>query len=122
MPDPPLLGLLTGNIRLGAEIKLSHYGLWEHFRTGGFADDHEDRNQIAMVARERGARFLRRKLGGDEILVIGDTPRDVECGRAIGAKTLAVATGMYSAGKLRAEKATWTVETLEQVSVAELCL
>lgn len=122
MPEPPLLGLLTGNIRLGAEIKLSHYGLWEHFRTGGFADDHEDRNQIARVARERGAKFLRRKLSGDEILVIGDTPRDVECGQAIGAKTLAVATGMYSIEKLRAEKADWTVETLEQIPAAELCL
>ena len=122
MPEPPLLGLLTGNIRLGAEIKLSHYGLWEHFRTGGFADDHEDRNQIAKVARERGAKFLRRKLSGDEILVIGDTPRDVECGRAIGAKTLAVATGMYPIEKLRAEKADWTVDSLEQISAAQLCL
>ena len=122
LPNPPTLGLLTGNIRLGAQIKLTHYGLWEHFRTGGFADDHEDRNQIAKVARERGAKFLRRKLSGDEILVIGDTPRDVECGRAIGAKTLAVATGMYPIEKLRAEKADWTVDTLEQISAAQLCL
>ena len=122
MPEPPLLGLLTGNIRLGAEIKLSHYGLWKHFWMGGFGDDDEDRNKIAAVARDRGSKFLRRKLTGEEILVIGDTPRDVECGRAIGAKVLAVATGMYSAEKLRGEKADWTVETLEQIPVSELCL
>ena len=50
LPQPPVLGLLTGNIRLGAEIKLRHFGLWELFQFGGFADDHEDRNHIAVAA------------------------------------------------------------------------
>ena len=56
LPQPPLLGLLTGNIRLGAEIKLRHFDLWKEFATGAFADDHEDRNEIAAIARHHGHR------------------------------------------------------------------
>jgi len=93
MKERPVLGLLTGNIRLGAEIKLRQLGLWDKFETGAFADDHEDRAMIAAIALERGSRLLRRDLGGEEVLVIGDTPLDVHCARAIGAKVLAVATG-----------------------------
>lgn len=113
-PVPPLLGLLTGNIRLGAQIKLGHFNLWDHFVTGGFGDDHEDRNHIARVARERGSRLLGGKLRSDEVLVIGDTPRDIECGRAIDARVLAVATGSYSLEQLRRDQPCWAVETLEQ--------
>ena len=93
LPQAPMLGLLTGNIQLGAEIKLRHYGLWEHFMMGGFADDHEDRNYIAAAALQRGRRVLDPHLQPHEIVVIGDTPFDVRCGKFIGAKTLAVATG-----------------------------
>lgn len=121
LPEQPLLGLLTGNIRLGAQIKLTHYHLWTCFRTGAFADDHEDRNQIAAVARERGNQLLGRKLDGSEILVIGDTPRDVECANAIGARSIAVATGKFSREELLREKANWTVESLVDVSVREVC-
>src|ERR1051325_3613406 len=74
LPQPPLLGLLTGNIRLGAEIKLRHFDLWKEFETGAFADDNEDRDLIAVAARERGRRILGKNLRDDEILVIGDTP------------------------------------------------
>ena len=119
--EQPVLGLLTGNIRLGAQIKLSHYHLWTCFQTGAFADDHEDRNQIAVVARDRGGKLLGRKLDGSEILVIGDTPRDVECANAIGARSIAVATGKFSREELLREKATWTVESLVDVSVREVC-
>ncbi|MBK7999273.1 MAG: HAD hydrolase-like protein [Verrucomicrobia bacterium] len=121
LPEQPLLGLLTGNIRLGAQIKLTHYHLWTCFRTGAFADDHEDRNQIAAVARDRGNQLLGRDLDGSEILVIGDTPRDVECANAIGARSIAVATGKFSREELLREKANWTVETLMDVSVREVC-
>jgi phosphoglycolate phosphatase-like HAD superfamily hydrolase len=118
---PPLTGLLTGNIRLGAQIKLSHYQLWSHFRVGAFGDDHEERNQLAHIARERGSEMLRQKLRGEEILVIGDTPRDIECARAIDAKVLAVATGAYSSEQLRKHSPTWIVERLDQISLKELC-
>ena len=121
LPAPPLIGLLTGNIRLGAQIKLSHYRLWDFFRTGGFGDDHEDRNQIAVVARARATRMLRGSLDGGEILVIGDTPRDVECARAIGARSLAVATGKYSTRQLQQEAPTWAVDSLAHACVEEIC-
>lgn len=121
LPTPPLIGLLTGNIRLGAQIKLSHYSLWDFFHTGGFGDDHEDRNQIAVVARERASRVLRGSIDGGEILVIGDTPRDIECARAISARSLAVATGKYSAAQLRQESPTWAVDSLAHVCVQEIC-
>jgi phosphoglycolate phosphatase len=115
LPDPPLLGLLTGNIHLGAEIKLRYYNLWEFFRMGAFADDHEDRNQIAAIAKERGSRMLTENLRGEQILVIGDTPLDIACGRAIDAKVLAVATGRSSVAELEKYKPDWAVPSLEHV-------
>lgn len=121
LPQPPALGLLTGNIRLGAEIKLRRYGLWEVFQTGAFGDDDEDRNRIALIARSRGSRLLGAELNGDQIVVVGDTPRDIECGRAIGAKVLAVATGGASAEYLRAHRPDRVVEDLEQVTAMEIC-
>jgi len=122
LPSPPLIGLLTGNIRLGAEIKLRRFDLWNVFQTGAFADDHEDRNQIAAVARERGGRILNRKLPGDEILVVGDTPHDIRCGRAIGAKALAVATGGVTWEQLQAHEPDWLVRDLSEISAAQVCL
>jgi phosphoglycolate phosphatase-like HAD superfamily hydrolase len=120
MPEPPLLGLLTGNIRLGAEIKLRHFGLWEHFETGGFADDDEDRDKIALAAKQRGGRVLKRELKGEEIVVIGDTPLDIRCGRAIGAKVLAVATGGARYHELEAHKPDWLVDDLRGLEAAEI--
>ena len=120
MPDPPLIGLLTGNVRLGAEIKLRHYNLWEFFRTGAFADDHEDRNQIAAIAMARGARMLGEKLRGEQVLVIGDTPLDIECGKAIQAKVLAVATGKTSVAELAAHLPDLAVASLEQVKAFDI--
>jgi phosphoglycolate phosphatase-like HAD superfamily hydrolase len=122
LPSPPMLGLLTGNIRLGAEIKLRRYQLWEAFETGAFADDSEDRNQIAVVARERGHRVLGRKLRGEEIVVVGDTPHDIRCGRAIGARVLAVATGGATLHELKQHQPDWVVEDLTRVSAQEICL
>ena len=120
MPQPPVLGLLTGNILLGAQIKLIHYGLWDHFQTGAFGDDHEDRNQIAAIARDRGQQLLQTKLREDEVLVIGDTPSDIACAKAIGAKALAVATGGYQLGQLQEHAPTWAVADLKQVCVEDV--
>ena len=121
MPKRPLVGLLTGNIRLGAQIKLSHYQLWPRFAMGAFGDDHENRNQLAIIAKERGSQRLGEKLTGDQILVIGDTPRDIECARAVDARSLAVATGRFSVTELKAYAPTWTVSTLADISVTDVC-
>jgi len=120
LPEPPLLGLLTGNIRLGAEIKLRHFELWEVFQTGAFADDHEDRDQIASIARERGSRILKPPLRDHEVLVIGDTPFDIRSARAIGAKVLAVATGGASLAELLQHRPDWAVPQLNAVNLEEI--
>lgn len=88
------LGLLTGNLRRGAQLKLEHYQLWHFFAFGAFADDHHDRNQLGAFA------LTRAREGGEEFLpaqvdVIGDTGHDIACGKAFGARTIAVATGSW---------------------------
>ena len=120
LADPPLIGLLTGNIRLGAEIKLRHFQLWDFFRMGAFGDDHECRNEIAKTAQTRARSLLGRKVASEEILVVGDTPRDIECGQSIGARVLAVATGEFTKAQLRMHKPTWLVGDLTQISLSEI--
>jgi phosphoglycolate phosphatase len=86
--------LLTGNVAGGAEAKLRHYGLWEFFGAGGaFSVEGCDRPAIARRARELAAEHGGEVPPGERIVVIGDTPHDIRCGHAIGARTLAVATG-----------------------------
>jgi phosphoglycolate phosphatase len=121
LPEPPAFGLLTGNIRLGAEIKLRHFNLWEHFSMGAFGDDHHERNQLAVIAHQRGNRHLNHNLRGEEVLVIGDTPLDIECARAIGARCLAVATGGSTLVELNEHQPTWAVADLQQIHPAEVC-
>jgi len=118
--EPPLLGLLTGNIRRGAQIKLQRYQLWEQFPFGAFGDDHEERDQIAAIAHRRGSERLGRLLHGGEVLVIGDTPLDIRCARAIGAKMLAVATGPFSVPQLQEHHPDWAVENLSKITPADV--
>lgn len=118
--EKPALGLLTGNVRRGAELKLSHYNLWHHFTTGAFADDNEDRNCIASIAQQRGEELLGTKLKGEEIVVIGDTPLDIACGQSIGAKVLAVGTGEYSSAELARTHPTWAVDHVGQIETRTL--
>lgn len=93
--------LLTGNVEAGARAKLAHYGLDGFFRKGGaFCVGAGERTEIARRALPLAH--------GADAYVIGDTPADVECGKAIGARAIAVATGSYSAGALR-EAEPWTV-------------
>lgn len=91
-----VLALLTGNLAQGAEVKLSHYGVWHYFGFGAYADDHHVRNELGPVAQARAFEEQGEEFTADRIYVIGDTPRDIECGKAFGAKTVAVATGHYS--------------------------
>jgi phosphoglycolate phosphatase len=117
--NAPVLGLLTGNIRLGAELKLRRYNLWHYFEVGAFADDHEDRNCIAGVAKKRGVEKLGPNLKSDEILVVGDTAHDIECGKSIGAKVLAVGTGNIPLKDLAAHDPTYVVADLTNITVKQ---
>lgn len=114
--SPPVIGLLTGNVRAGARIKLEHFGIWERFAMGAFGDDHEDRNELAVIAWQRGREHLGNGLGAEEILVVGDTPRDVACARHIGAKVVGVTTGGATRDELAATKPDWLVNDLSELS------
>jgi phosphoglycolate phosphatase-like HAD superfamily hydrolase len=94
------IGLLTGNIRAGARVKLGHFGLFEHFAFGGFGDHHFDRDDVAREALAATQSHLGAKVSTERIWVIGDTPLDVQCARAIGARVLAVATGVHTREQL----------------------
>jgi phosphoglycolate phosphatase len=87
------LGLLTGNLARGAQLKLEHYGLWKYFPFGAFADDHHDRNELGVVACARALEHTGWQFAPSSADVIGDTEHDIACGKAIGARTIAVATG-----------------------------
>ena len=94
-----VLALLTGNLARGAEHKLSHYGVWHYFEFGAFADDHHERNRLGPFALARAAE-RGHTVALSRTFVIGDTPHDIACARAIGAKAVAVATGGFRSEKL----------------------
>jgi phosphoglycolate phosphatase-like HAD superfamily hydrolase len=101
--DHVLLGLLTGNVRAGAEKKLGHYGLWVPFGpVGGFGDDLHDRDDVARAALDNVSARLGGTVNPKDVWVIGDTPLDVRCAKAVGANVLAVATGWHSLDELEA--------------------
>jgi phosphoglycolate phosphatase len=94
------LGLLTGNLRRGAQLKLEYYQLWQFFRFGAFADDHHDRNELGPRAVTRAIAHAGCQFSPEQIDVVGDTGHDIACGKAFGARTIAVATGSWSRERL----------------------
>ena len=95
-------GLLTGNIEKGARLKLSRYGVNHFFEFGAFADDSPVRNELGPHAQRRARDRHGDEFPPERIYIIGDTPHDVACARAIGAKAIAVATGSFSVKELQA--------------------
>ncbi len=95
------LGLGTGNIRKGAEIKLGCVGIFHRFSFGGFGDDSIDRPTLLMAGARRGAAKLGLPIEDCRIVVIGDTPKDIAAAKAIGAESIAVATGMHDVADLK---------------------
>src|SRR5262249_31109610 len=96
-----VVGLLTGNIEVGAAAKLRAAGIgWETFRLSAFGSGHEDPAELPLIARQRALEQLGLDLPGAALVVIGDTPADIACGRSCGARAIAVATGRYSVDEL----------------------
>jgi phosphoglycolate phosphatase len=110
-----VLGLLTGNVSRGARLKLEHYGVWHFFEFGAFADDHQDRNRLGSFARARAKEKHGREFSPSQIDVIGDTPRDIACGKAVGARTIAVATGTWSREELAKYQPDFLIDDLSDV-------
>jgi phosphoglycolate phosphatase-like HAD superfamily hydrolase len=109
------VGLLTGNLRRGAELKLGHYGMLDHFSFGAFADDAQERNQLGPFARRRAGEAHGTEFPPADIFVIGDTPHDIACAKAINARGVGVATGRYSRAALEAAGADFVFDDLSDV-------
>jgi phosphoglycolate phosphatase-like HAD superfamily hydrolase len=107
------LALLTGNYSKGATIKLSHFDLWRSFRCGAFGEDAAERRALVPVAVARAAALGYPPLAPRDIVIVGDTVRDVDCARANGAACVAVATGGDTSATLRAAGADAVFETFE---------
>jgi phosphoglycolate phosphatase-like HAD superfamily hydrolase len=96
------MGLVTGNIADGARLKLGSAGLYDFFPLGGFGSDAEERDHLPAVALDRAHAAVGVAFAREQVIVVGDTPRDVACGRAHGLRTVAVATGNFAAEELEA--------------------
>jgi phosphoglycolate phosphatase len=123
------VGLVTGNLPRIAELKLACAGLWNAFAAqvpliAGFGDLSEDRNDLTRSALAQAQTAISAHLSGDDVVIVGDTPRDIDCARAIGATCVAVATGRYSVDDLRSYAdvagGTHVVATLEDVDLCAL--
>ncbi len=104
--------LLTGNLEAGAKLKLSYLDLWKYFEFGAFADDSHLRNELGPFALARAMEKLGITFPPERVWIIGDTPHDIACGKAIGAKTIAVATGSFAIAELSALNPTHTFADL----------
>jgi phosphoglycolate phosphatase-like HAD superfamily hydrolase len=96
-----VLGLLTGNFAIGAQLKLESFNIWHYFQLGAYGSDHHDRNVLVPIAQQRAHTLLGHTIPVQQIFVIGDTPRDIACAHTHGAHAVAVATGNYSVAELR---------------------
>lgn len=100
-----ILGLLTGNIVDGASHKLRAVGVEpSRFRLGAYGSDHEHRHELPAIAVRRAAESLGHLIPGHQVVIIGDTPADIHCGRPIGARAIGVATGHYTVDDLLAHE------------------
>jgi phosphoglycolate phosphatase-like HAD superfamily hydrolase len=111
-----VLALLTGNLARGAELKLSQYGVWHYFAFGAYADDHHDRNELGPVARKRALEQHGIDFPPERIFVLGDTPHDIACAKAIGAQAVAIATGKHSRADLAAHAPEFLFDDLRDIA------
>lgn len=109
-----VMGLLTGNLREGARLKVEAARLgFDRFLIGAYGSDHAQRPELPAIAIERAEQRLGRRFNGQEVVIIGDTPRDIACGAHLGVRTIAVATGSYTSAELAACGPDHLLETLE---------
>ncbi len=111
-----VLGLLTGNFAMGAQLKLESFGLWHYFQLGAYGSDHHDRNELVPIAQQRVQALLGHTITAQHTWVIGDTPRDIACAHVHGARALAVATGSYTVAELQRHQPEHCCEDLGDVT------
>lgn len=112
--DPRVvLGLVTGNVERGARLKLERFDLWRRFPVGAFGSDDPDRDRLPQIAIDRARRLTGRPFTGADAVVIGDSPADVRCARAVGAMAVAVASGLPTREELAACEPDVLLDSLE---------
>jgi phosphoglycolate phosphatase len=111
-----VLGILTGNLERAAAIKLSHFGISEYFLFGGYGDCHSDRDDVARQAVAVAESSLGDRFQESKVWVVGDTPNDIKCARAINAKVLAVETGGGCSITLQAQSPDIQIRNLSSAS------
>lgn len=117
------VGLATGNIRRGAQYKLEHFGLWRWFAGGGFGDDHTVRAELVRDGITEMAAIAGCEVADCDVIVLGDTPLDVEAAHAAGARALGVATGRFGTSDLLAAGADFALPDLSDTGrVLEILL
>ncbi|KJR40828.1 haloacid dehalogenase domain-containing protein hydrolase [Candidatus Magnetoovum chiemensis] len=115
-----MVGLLTGNIEKGANIKLNSLNIAHYFKSGAFGSDNEDRNLLLPIAVRRFNEIFQIRLNYHDCIVIGDTPRDVDCAKPYGAFSIAAATGPYTYDELLKTDADLVVSDLTDEKVTAL--
>jgi phosphoglycolate phosphatase-like HAD superfamily hydrolase len=117
--DGVTLGLLTGNIEPGAQRKLAAVDIaWDQFRANAFGSDHEERSALPAVAQQRANTLLGRNIDGSQLVIIGDTPADIQCGRSLGVRAIGVATGRFSTQDLAQHAPFAVLESLADTDAA----
>ena len=114
--DPTVLGLLTGNVKEGARLKVDAAGLgFDRFRVGAYGSDHWQRPELPAVAARRAREVTGIDFAGKEIVIIGDTPFDISCGAHLGVRTIATATGTHPAESLASHGPDYLFDDLSDV-------
>ena len=112
--DDVAVGLLTGNVSDGAQLKLRHYEIADYFQFGGFGDNHFERDDVAHDAVKAARQMLTTSFDAGHLWVIGDTPMDIRCARAIDARVVAVCTGIHEAAELKAAEPDLLMDDLSE--------
>ena len=99
----------------GAQLKLESFSIWHYFRLGAYGSDHHDRNVLVPIAQQRAHALLGHTIPAQQTFVIGDTPRDIACGKAFRARTIAIATGSVPREKLAAHEPDFLFDDLSNV-------
>jgi len=116
-------GLLTGNIEQGARQKIQAVNLaWEQFLVNAFGSDHEHRPMLPAVAQQRARVLLGREVPGEQMVIIGDTPADIHCGRSLNVRAIGVATGRYSVDDLLAHNPAAVFASLADTDAVVECI
>ena len=124
-----LLGLITGNLQIGARIKLERPGLYRYFQFGGYGSDSENRAELTRIGIERGHNLQEKPSRNSEIYLVGDTPFDIDAGKKAGVITIAVATGPWKLVDLQSQRPDFAFQDLsdtcaffKSVGLARMCL